>query len=446
MTDPSQPEERRFGRNMTAPIRRECETALQACRIAAERVLACGCRAALWIWVACLMLLSSALHAQQADFSGDWQTYWRTGSAVVSLEQDGTRVTGSYQPDDGRIEGTVEGHVLSGTWEQPGSSGRFVFALSEDGQVLTGRFGNGEYWNGFRDTDENGSGSWQLANGTPRETLRSLLLATNAAVYSGDAGALRSVANLVTYAGTPESAAERAQRRTLMFNILDISTLRIMDAPDLPGTGNGDTASFEVGPAGTPDKTTLEFVSDAPGQWRLVLPSVDVLSTELDRLVAALGYESLAELDLARSNSPRAVLREFVQGTNSWHEGGRERALAVMDLSAVPERLHDLDGPIYAEYLARIIDRIAFVIWQEIPDDPERSVPYIYFQHPAGNVTVARVPDPAVTGSAPQRRRTDATSVPFTQTVSCRSVAWLRPRPKCAARAATTGPRARPSA
>jgi hypothetical protein len=101
-----------------------------------------------------LMIMPLALRAQPADFSGDWQTYWRTGSAVLSLSQEGDLVTGSYQPDDGTVEGTVEGRVLRGTWAQPGTSGTFVFALSEDGQVLTGRFGNGEYWNGFREDAE----------------------------------------------------------------------------------------------------------------------------------------------------------------------------------------------------------------------------------------------------------------------------------------------------
>jgi MscS family membrane protein len=90
-----------------------------------------------------LVLTPLAARAQPADFSVDWQTFWRTGSAVLSLSQEGDRVTGSYQPDDGAVEGVVEGRVLRGTWAQPGASGAFVFALSEDGQVLTGRFGNG---------------------------------------------------------------------------------------------------------------------------------------------------------------------------------------------------------------------------------------------------------------------------------------------------------------
>jgi len=348
-----------------------------------------------------LIFLPQVLRAQQADFSGDWQTYWRTGSALLSLEQTGDTVTGTYQPDNGRVEGTVKGRVVRGTWEQPGASGRFVFALSQSGEVLTGRFGNGEYWNGFRDSAEEGSGAWYLANGTPRETLRSLLLATNAAVYAGDAGALRQVAKLVSYADPPVSAAQRAQRRALFFNILDMSTLRIMDVPEAPETPDQGTVRVDIGPAGSSQKTTVEFEEDAFGRWRLVLPTVEVLAAERDRLLAALGHDSMADLDRARANSPRAVLREFIQGTNGWNEGGRARALAVMDLSAVPERLHDLEGPIYADFVKRILDRVAYVIWQEIPDDPDRSVPYVYFQHPVGNITIARVNEPGLDGAEP---------------------------------------------
>ena len=347
-----------------------------------------------------IVLTTFGARAQDADFTGDWQTYWRTGSAVLSLVQEGDTVSGTYQPDDGRVEGTVEGRVLRGTWEQTGSSGRFVFALSEDGDVLTGRFGNGEYWNGLREDVASGSSAWQLDNGTPRETLRSLLLVANSAIYDGDAGALRRASGLLSYAGSSAAAGQEARRRTLMFEILDLSTLRILDAPLEANGADGIGASFDIGPAGVPVKTTLEFAQHVSGGWRLVLPTEAVLAEERDRLLAAMGYDSKAELDRDRANSPRAVLREFIQGTTGWNDGGRDRALAVLDLSMVPERLHDLEGPIYADFLRRILDRIAYVIWQEIPDDPDRTVPYVYFQHPVGTISIAKVTTPEADGGA----------------------------------------------
>ena len=222
------------------------------------------------------LFMWSFAQAQEADFSGEWQTYWRTGSAVLSLEQEGGRVTGTYAPDDGRIEGIVEGRVLRGTWAQPGSSGQVVFALSPDGQVLTGRFGNGEYWNGFREAAGSESGTWQLGNGSPRETLRSLLIATNVAVNGGDAGALRRVDNLLSYVGPSTTARDEAKRRTTMFDILDMSTIRLNDVPLAPEEPEAETVRFEVGPAAVPAKTTLEFRRDSFGRCRLVLPPAEV--------------------------------------------------------------------------------------------------------------------------------------------------------------------------
>ncbi|MGF1447386.1 MAG: mechanosensitive ion channel family protein [Pikeienuella sp.] len=344
------------------------------------------------------LLLPAAPRAQTVDFSGDWQTYWRTDSAVLSLSQDGDRVTGRYEPGDGTVEGTVEGRLLTARWAQPGASGTVVFALSEDGQVLTGRFGNGEYWNGFRDESDIGRGRLRINNATPRETLRSLLVATNIAVYEGNARALRRIDALVSYAGPRASAGEEARRRTLMFDILDMSTFRIMDVPvepeDEADVAEGGVVRFEIGPVAITEQTVLEFRQTAGGRWRLVLPEEEQLLAERNRLLTALGYTDMAELNRARADSPRHVLREFILGAKTWDEGGRERALAVLDLSQIPERLHDLEGPIYADFLRRILARIGFVIWQEIPDNPRRSVPYLYYQHPVGNVTIARVAEP----------------------------------------------------
>jgi hypothetical protein len=263
------------------------------------------------ILLACLPL---GLRAEQADFSGEWQTFWRTGSATLFLTQEGEAVTGTYEPFDGTVTGTLEGRVLRGTWEQPGASGTMVFALSEDGRVLTGRFGNGEYWNGFRSVEDGGVGDMAMAKATPRQTLRTLVIAVNAAIYSENARALRRVDEVLTYAGNPETAGERARRPTLMFDILDMSTFRIMDIPTGPVEPEAQTMFVEIGPAAVPDKTELEFRKDPLGGWRIVLPDAEVLAAERDRLLAALGHESMGDLEVARANSPRAVMREFVQG------------------------------------------------------------------------------------------------------------------------------------
>ncbi len=360
-----------------------------------------------WMCIA-LLWLSAPAFSQQSDdttpvsnFAGEWQTFWRGGTAVVTLEQDGADVTGSYQPDDGKMSGRVEGHVLRGEWEEPGASGTFIFALSDDGQTLTGRYGNGEYWNGFRDEADEFRSAVTLSNRTPRETLRSLLIASNAAVYGGNSRALRRIGDLVTYGEPDGLAIQHTRQRTLMFELLDLSTLRLQDVPETGSTPDADTVGFEIGPSGASVRTEIVFQRDARGRWRLLLPPARTLASERDRFLEALGHDSMPEYDTARANSPRHVMREFIQGTNNWREGGRERAYAVMDLSHIPDRLHELEGPIFADYLKRIIDRVGYVIWQEIPDDPNRAIPYVFFQHPLGNVTIAQVAQPLPAGAEP---------------------------------------------
>lgn len=105
-------------------------------------------------------------------------------------------------------------------------------------------------------------------------------------------------------------------------------------------------------------------------------------------MISARGHSTRTALDAARSNSPRYAMREFLVGARQWHQGGDEIALARLDLSFVPERLYTFEAPLLAEYLKQVIDRAGFVTWQEIPDDPERSTPYVFYRHPAGSVVI----------------------------------------------------------
>jgi small-conductance mechanosensitive channel len=85
------------------------------------------------------------------------------------------------------------------------------------------------------------------------------------------------------------------------------------------------------------------------------------------------------------------VIRNFILGVNAWHEGGQERAMAVMDLSYVPELLREQEAIIVADYLKQVFDHISYIIWQEIPDNPDQQVPYVFYRHPLGTISVVPV-------------------------------------------------------
>lgn len=91
-----------------------------------------------------------------APASTGWAGGWASDFGRMRLQQSGGRVTGSYDYKGGRLDGTVQGGVLSGRWTQTNGSGRFEFRLGADGKSFSGRWGRGETldggaWNGRRE-------------------------------------------------------------------------------------------------------------------------------------------------------------------------------------------------------------------------------------------------------------------------------------------------------
>ncbi len=304
------------------------------------------------------------------------------------LEQQGEDVSGSYEPGKGRIEGRIDGQVLRGSWFQDGTSGPILFALSEEGQSFTGRFVDGEYWNGKRVSGTTDSSVDHVTRDTPRSVFRSFVYLQNAAVYEGDIAAGNAAETLLLYVGEPSGERDKRLRRRLLWTMLDLSTFRIYDAPKRV---EGETAQFSIGPDARNFEYKIQFskVGDA---WFVVVPTASELRRNLNDMIVALGYDTLSQLREASANSPRAAMRDFIQGMRNWHTGGREQALAALDLSFLPPRLYNFEAPLLAEYLKQVIDRAGYVTWQEISDDPDRAGSYIFYRHPLGLVVIEQVP------------------------------------------------------
>ena len=48
--------------------------------------------------------------------------------------------SGTYDHQNGRIEGTLSGHTLTGRWTQSNGKGRFVFEFNDDFTSFTGKW------------------------------------------------------------------------------------------------------------------------------------------------------------------------------------------------------------------------------------------------------------------------------------------------------------------
>jgi hypothetical protein len=117
-----------------------------------------------------------------------------------------------------------------------GAYGSILFALSSDGKTFTGRYDNGEYWNGRRVAeDERHAFSFTDAM-SPRESLRTIITAANEAVFFGNTTAMQFYEPLLIYEGSGTDTRDRNRRRRLLWHLLNMSTFRIYDAPARPLT------------------------------------------------------------------------------------------------------------------------------------------------------------------------------------------------------------------
>lgn len=75
----------------------------------------------------------------------------------MTFTQDGSSISGSYTHDNGKIEGKLEGRVLSGRWSESPTyapthdAGDFEFVFSEDLKTFSGKWRYGfekKSWDG----------------------------------------------------------------------------------------------------------------------------------------------------------------------------------------------------------------------------------------------------------------------------------------------------------
>jgi len=92
-------------------------------------------------------------HASK-DLSGTW----KTNVVDLHLTQSGNAVSGTYDYEGGKLEGTITGNRLDYTWSQTnGKKGRGYFIISDDWKSMSGSYGynddsaNGGEWKGTKE-------------------------------------------------------------------------------------------------------------------------------------------------------------------------------------------------------------------------------------------------------------------------------------------------------
>lgn len=339
-----------------------------------------------------LCLAASGVAAQETDWTGRWDTRWSDGGATLYLQQDGVHVVGTYPVLEGEITAEVRGRLLTGVWRDAGGSGEFKFAMSPDGQSFMGRYATGAWWTGARIAAA-GGGEIVADASTPETALRTLITAGNGA-RDKRIDRFEPALDILDFDDLPPETADTPEERlrlaAALFDVLDRLTFRI---PGMPRPEPGDVGlTVTLSEAGSGETFDLYFRysvrADGGSGWFIVVPDPVEIEAALARMRGGAGlldpnaHEAL--------DSPRSAIRTFLEQYAAWESTGQSALLfSTMNLEHISQTVRADEGAIRARYLKQILDRIGSVVWQEVPNDPERVAPYTHFVHPAGRVTIA---------------------------------------------------------
>ena len=337
--------------------------------------------------IACVFMLLSApvmaLAEGSADWTGEWDSRWRGGGARLYLEQAGDQVTGTYPLYNGRIVATVKGSKLEGRWIEGARGGEFLFVQSEDGRSFTGRFETGEWWTGNRAASlEDAVGL--LDQSTPQSTMRSFLNIMNS-IEPGSVDMVGLAARALWIGEVNGGQMNIVNKTELFYRVLDRLTFRIWSLPE--GRDPAETrATAELSQSGTGVKVTVNFEKHGK-DWFIVPAASAELQRHLEALEAARPRAKPSENGPV---SPRDVFRDFILGYYSNVPQVRAAALKALDLSGISAVSKSSEVYVLAGYLKRVLDRVGYIIWQEIPDDPNYPEAFVHFEHASGRVEISR--------------------------------------------------------
>ncbi len=165
------------------------------------------------------------------DISGVYNTDYRQ----LTLNQNGNKVTGTYESGNGKLQGTLSGNKFSGTWTNSASNktGKFEFTFNSDFSAFTGKYGYdssdpSKRWNGTKSsspTTVTAETKASIANisGVYTTDFKQLTLNQNGnevtGTYENGNGKLRGTLSGNKFSGTwTNSASNKTGKFEFIFN------------------------------------------------------------------------------------------------------------------------------------------------------------------------------------------------------------------------------------
>lgn len=205
-------------------------------------------------------------------------------------------------------------------------------------------------------------------------------------VSSGGIESRSRAAELIDLSESERGEINRLDYIHLLFEVLDQLTFYLWDLPDTVDDNEITVTLPQYGTDATFD-VTFRRIDD---HWRIVGPPIKELQQKRDELIAARG-EYLWMSTPEDLKTPRDAFKLFLWGVSTYGYTRDNPAYKTLDTSELTPTVREQETSLLAAYLRQVLDRIGYILWQEIPNDPNSRTPYVHFEHQEGSITVAPV-------------------------------------------------------
>jgi small-conductance mechanosensitive channel len=332
--------------------------------------------------------LGASIYANEPLWTGEWHVSWKNGNFNLQLQQNESDVNGTFEPGEGILYGSVKNNVLTAmTQTKNKTKNKVTFTMGESGNAFFGNTKNGAWIAGIRTTIKKKNVYYTNLT-TPRKALYSFLAMGNN-VRAGHYDALEKALDILHYTKEQRSLshASKLDLATRFFQVLDECFIDNL-AFSYYGYKEGDVVTFYQ--LGSDINVSVSFSFDRKiGSWRVNVPDSLLLKNKLNSLLKSRGKYEVNPHENFKLLHPRATMRTFFEEYDRWDNGGKKYVFSTMNLSEIDPAIHEWQAPLLTFYLKSVIDRVSYVVFQELPNDSKSKKPYVYFHHTLGNIVIA---------------------------------------------------------
>ncbi len=339
-------------------------------------------------FVVLFLFFVSTLMANDTPWTGKWHVSWEEGTFVLDLEQHGNDVNGTFEPSHGKMQGKVEDNTLHAKGSTENNRSNMVsFTMGDSENTFFGNEKNGFWYAGIRVEEDKKFNAHRVDRTTPGDVLFSFLALGNSA-RSGNHDSLQKAIELLALPQELHNLdhSNRIEVIRTYFQILDEC---IVNKRILFNTGGKEKETLWLEQVGSDVRIPLYFVQDEKTSlWKIKVPELLTLKKQLKSLLEAREKYEVDPKDNLELKHPRATMRTLFEQYDRWESGGKKYVISTMNLSEIDPAIHEWQAPLLAYYLKSVLDRISYVIYQEIPNDPKSKKAYVHFNHPVGSIVI----------------------------------------------------------